>query len=56
MEEARSGAPVAVISEATESGFGAAEDPIGKLSSHDTGYSSGGRDLFLAASRTVSSR
>ena len=54
MEEARSGAPVAVISEATAKRFWPADDPIGKTFEVTTPeYSSGGRELFLTGSRTV---
>jgi hypothetical protein len=48
MEEARSGAPVAVISEATAKRFWPGDDPIGKTFEVTTPeYSSGGRELFL---------
>jgi predicted permease len=53
-EEARWGAPVAVISQATAKRFWPAEDPIGKTFEVTTPeYSSGGRELFLTGSRTV---
>jgi predicted permease len=53
-EEARSGAPVAVISQATAKRFWPAEDPIGKTFEVTTPeYSSGGRELFPTGSRTV---
>ena len=53
-EEARRGAPVAVISQATAKRFWPAEDPIGKTFEVTTPeYSSGGRELFLTGSQTV---
>jgi putative ABC transport system permease protein len=53
-EEARSGALVAVISQATAKRFWPAEDPIGKTFEVTTPeYSSGGRELILTGSRTV---
>jgi len=53
-EEARSGAPVAVISQATAKRFWPAEDPIGKTFAVMTPeYSPGGQELFLTGSRTV---
>jgi len=53
-EEARSGAPVAVISQATAKRFWPAEDPIGKTFEVTTQeYSSGGRELLVSDSRTV---
>ena len=57
MEEARSGAPVAVISEATAKRFWPGEDPIGKTFEVTTPeYSSGGRELFLTGSVPEPSR
>src|SRR5213078_290996 len=54
MEEAGSGAPVAVISEATAKRFWPGDDPIGKTFEVTTPeYSSGGRELLLTVSRTV---
>jgi predicted permease len=54
MEEARSAAPVAVISEGTAKRFWPGEDPIGKTFEVTTPeYSSGGRELFAAGSQTV---
>jgi len=52
--EARTGAPLAVISEATAKRVWPGEDPIGKTFEVTTQeYSAGGRELLLTASRTV---
>ncbi len=54
IEESRSDAPVAVISEATAKRFWPGDDPIGKTFEVTTPeYSYGGRELFLTGSRTV---
>jgi len=54
IEEARSGEPVAVISEATAKRFWPGDDPIGKTFEVTTPeYSSGGRELLVTGSRTV---